>query len=192
MKTNRQFALFLLLTAAVAWLPKIAVSQQPISGDPYATVTDPNIASARPGHDENFVQRGLEDGNAAVVFSKLALTKSSDPDVKALAQKEVDKHLAIGGGLVQDAKALKVQVPKGLTTQYTQQYQELSRLTGDAFDKAYLAALLKLQHDDYEDMMDESKAARAPHLQDETNKDLNTLAQLDDEAEKLSKKLNGK
>jgi hypothetical protein len=29
-------------------------------------------------------------------------------------------------------------------------------------------------------------------LQDETNKDLSTLAQLDDEAEKLSKKLNGK
>jgi len=139
-----------------------------------------------------FVQRGLEDGNAAVIFSKLALNKSSNGEVKVLAQRVVEKHIAMGGGLVQDAKSFGVPVPKGLSSRYSQQYQDLNKLTGDDFDKAYLATLLKLQHDDYEDMQDESKASKVPHIQDETEKNLTTLSQLDSDTEKLWKKLGGK
>jgi putative membrane protein len=158
----------------------------------YGASNDPAATLGRAGQDQVFVQRGLEDGNAAVVFSKLALSKSSNGEVKTLAQKIVEKHLAMGGGLVQDAKSFGVAVPKGLNTRYSQQYQDLNKLSGGDFDKAYLAALLKLQHDDYENMQDESKASKVPHIQDETEKNLTILSQLDSDTEKLSKKLGNK
>jgi putative membrane protein len=193
MKLSGSKCLLVLLTVIIAiGLSSTTYAQSPsFNGDPYAAATDPNLAGGKPGLDEHFIERGLGNVNDAVIFSKLALTKSTNSDVKALAQKVVDKHIAMGGPLVQDAKAFKIAVPKGLTKQYAHDYAQLNGLSGDAFDKAYLAVLLRLQHDDYGNMLDESRATKVPHIQDETGKDLPTLAQLDDEAQKLSRKLNG-
>jgi putative membrane protein len=157
----------------------------------YLVAINPRDNLGTPGTDEAFVARGLDDGNAAIIFSKLALTKSENPEVKAFAQKVIDKHIAIGGGLVQDAKAMKVQIPKGLDSGYMARYQQLSKLSGNDFDKLYLASLLSMQHDDFGDMQDASRSSKVPHIQTETEKDLSILGQLDSEAEKLSKKLGG-
>ncbi len=192
--TLRSLFYFSLFATAAAVMPTLGLSQalSNSAGGIYGTANDPGLTLGHAGQDTNFLQRGLEDGNAAIIFSKLALTKTSNPDVKALAQKALDKHMAIGGGLVVDARGLKTAIPKGLNSRYSQTYQDLSKLSGDEFDKAYVAALLKLQHDDYENMQDESKGSGVVHLQEESQKDMGTLAQLDGEAEKLSKKLNGK
>jgi putative membrane protein len=188
---TKPYFLLLVVTAAICLCSRVHAQSPSFTGDPYATATNPNYTLGSPGQDYNYVERGLEDVNAAVVFSKLALTKSGDAAVKSLAQSAVDKHILIGGGLVQDAKGMKLPVPKGLNASYSAQYQDLSKLSGEDFDKAYLEALIKLQHDGYANMLDESKASKVPRLQAESDKNLGTIAQLNDQASKLLKKLNG-
>ncbi len=73
----------------------------------YGASNDPAATLGRVGQDQMFVQRGLEDGNAAVIFSKLAISKSTNGEVKVLAQRVVEKHIAIGRRLGPGRKVIR-------------------------------------------------------------------------------------
>jgi putative membrane protein len=83
-------------------------------------------------------------GNIDIAAAKQALTKASNKDVKAFAQDMVRDHEAVNKQALDLVKKLKVtpednDTSKALSKQATDKLAELGKLSGAAFDKAYVA-----------------------------------------------------
>jgi putative membrane protein len=83
---------------------------------------------------------------AEVKLGKLALQKASSADVKNVAQTIVTDHSKANASLMQVAKKDHYALPKDIDAQHKAAYAKLSRLSGAAFDKAYIAGQVK-DHD---------------------------------------------
>lgn len=158
-----------------------------MGGNPYSAVNSVDHARG-PGAESRFTESGLSYDNVAIIFSKLAAQKSSNSDVRSFAQKVVSKHMEIGAGLVQDAKAMGVKAPVGLPAEYQQDFADLQKLNGDPFDQKYLSVIVRAQREDHDTMQsmennpNHSLSAQASHYE-------STLLSLNIDAEKLEKKL---
>jgi putative membrane protein len=83
-------------------------------------------------------------GTLDVEAGKQALAISENPDVRAFAEQMVKDHTAVNDQALALVKKLKVTpednaTSKSLTTQAAAKHAELAKLSGAAFDKAYLA-----------------------------------------------------
>lgn len=82
-------------------------------------------------------------GALDVDVSKLAVTKAQNKDVRAFAEGMVRDHEAVNKQALDLVKKLKVtpednDTSRALTKQATEKKAELSKLSGAAFDKAYI------------------------------------------------------
>jgi putative membrane protein len=121
--------MFIRLSAAIAALsllgsPALAQGAKP---------SDPQIAHIA-------YTAGVIDINAA----KQAIAKASNKDVKSFAQDMVRDHEAVNKQALDLVKKLKVTpednaTSKSLTEQAKAKHAELAKLSGAAFDKAYIA-----------------------------------------------------
>ena len=103
----------------------------------------------RPGSvgtmDKMFMNKAAIGGMFEVKSSKLALQKSSRADVKQFAQSMVSEHTPVNAELMQIARTKKVMLPASLDAAHQKTYNMLAKLSGAAFDTAYLQA----QHRDH-------------------------------------------
>jgi predicted outer membrane protein len=76
---------------------------------------------------------------AEVEISKLALSKSQNSDVKAFAQQMVDDHGQALAKVQALAQARGVTLPTELDAKHKAMSAKLEKMSGDAFDKAYMA-----------------------------------------------------
>jgi len=89
------------------------------------------------------VRSALEGGNAEVKLGQLAAQKGSSEDVKQFGQKMVDDHTKLGHQMKQIAQQQGIEVPEGIPAKDTALETKLNSLSGDAFDQAYIAAMVK-------------------------------------------------
>ena len=75
---------------------------------------------------------------AEVATGKMAVAKSQNPQVKAYAQKMVDEHTAAQADVTALAQAKGVTMPADLDAPHKSMAAKLDKLSGDAFDKAYM------------------------------------------------------
>jgi putative membrane protein len=113
-------------TAAMMLLSSAAIAEG-------AKLSDPQIAHIA-------YTAGVIDINAA----KQAMTKASNKEVKAFAQDMVRDHEAVNKQALDLVKKLKVtpednDTSKALSKQASDKLAELDKLSGAAFDKAYVA-----------------------------------------------------
>jgi putative membrane protein len=121
--------MFLRLSAAVAALSLVSGAAMAQAAKP----TDPQIAHIA-------YTAGVIDINAA----KQAMTKASNKEVKAFAQDMVRDHEAVNKQALDLVKKLNVtpednDTSKALSKQAADKLAELNKLSGAAFDKAYVA-----------------------------------------------------
>ncbi len=121
---------------------------------------DPNKTLGNPGQDQDFLEAAMKYSTAEVEWSKIAIAKSADTDVRALANDVVSEELPIAGQLVAQAKSFKLKVPDGTKGKEKKISDKLNSLSGAEFDKTYVAELIKLQHDDVGNALNESKESR--------------------------------
>jgi len=76
---------------------------------------------------------------AEVAMGKLAQSKSQNADVKAFATKMVDDHSKALTEVQTLAQSKGVTLPTDLDAKHKAQSAKLEKLSGDAFDKAYMA-----------------------------------------------------
>jgi putative membrane protein len=105
------------------------------------------VAGAVKGQDEasiqgkespaSFVKKAAQDGMTEVELGKLALTKSSNSQVKQFAQKMVQDHGTANRELAGIAKAKGLEVPAQLDAQHQGMVKTLSSQADAAFDSAY-------------------------------------------------------
>lgn len=155
----------------------------------YAIANNPHMTLGNPAQDSDFVKNSMNTVGAEIEWSKIAEAKSANPDVKALANETVAEDTPVAERLVAEAKMEKAKIPDGLNGKYKKEAEKLNSLSGDAFDKEYLDAMVKLQHDDVGAMRGEAENSRNNSLKAFASKDADQVSSRVDAAQTLEKQL---
>lgn len=116
--------------------------------------------------DKIFVRKATEGGFAVVQFGQLAATKASSDDVKKLGQKMVDDQTMIGGDMQPVADELGVRMPTKMNKVDQEEFDKLSALSGDGFDKEYVSYTLKVHRKDLHECRTEAAQTTDPQLKE--------------------------
>ena len=108
-----------------------------------STTADKEAAMTAGATPETFVKTASEDGLTEVALGKLALSKSSNNDVKQFAQKMVQDHGQANQQLASLAKSKGLAVPTKLDAQHEAMVKSLSAKSGAAFDSSYAEHMAK-------------------------------------------------
>ena len=93
--------------------------------------------------EKTFVTKAAKGNFAEVELGKLASQKSHNPDVKAFGEQMVTDHSKANDNLKPIADSNGVQMPTKLTGEPKALYDKLSTLSGAAFDKTYIHAMVE-------------------------------------------------
>jgi len=104
-----------------------------------ATVTG---AIAVNSADAKFATTAAVGGMAEVALGKLALTKTSNAAIKDFASMMVADHSKANAALAAIAKIKNITLPAGPDSAHLKKADELSKLNGADFDKAYVDAMI--------------------------------------------------
>lgn len=126
--------------AAVALAFGFTAFAQEISAPP-TRVNDSDGGSVT--SDQTFLKEAAEGGLAEVELGQLAVEKSSNEDVKRFAQLMVEDHGKANEDLKQLATQKGVSLPSEPTAKQKAKKEQLSKLSGDEFDRAYMSDMLK-------------------------------------------------
>lgn len=108
---------------------------------------------------KSFATKAAQGGMAEVELGRLATQKASNDRVKQFGQKMVDDHSKANNDLKQAASQESIELPADTDAKHKHAMQKLSGLSGAAFDKAYMAEMVK---DHVEDVKEFEKASKAP------------------------------
>jgi putative membrane protein len=92
--------------------------------------------------DSTFLQQTAQNGLAVTQLGQMALSKSSDPKVKQLAQQLIDNQNKTNDQLKSLAQAKQVTLPTNMTSDVQKQNKQLQGKSGSAFDEAWSKAIV--------------------------------------------------
>ena len=121
------------------------------------------MAMASPS-DKKFVKEALGGGMAEVELGKLAAEKGSSDDVKQFGQKMVDDHTKLGDQMKEVAGKVGVTPPTMIPAKDKMLKTKLEAMSGDAFDKAYIKAMVKDHQEDEMAFKKEADSGTSPDV----------------------------
>src|SRR5690349_20135678 len=92
--------------------------------------------------DTKFVKEAAEGGMAEVELGRLAATHATSDQVKQFGQRMVDDHGKANNQLMELAQRHNITVPTILTGKHKSEYDRLSKLSGDQFDREYVKLMV--------------------------------------------------
>jgi putative membrane protein len=101
------------------------------------TAAAPKPPHARKSTDSRLVKEAAADGMAEVAMGRMALNKSSDSQVKQLAQRIVDDHTKANDQLKTIAQDKNIKLPDGPAPDARKSADAIRKMDGAAFDKAW-------------------------------------------------------
>jgi len=107
--------------------------------------------------DNTFVTKAAEGGLAEVELGNLAKDKASDPAVKSFGQQMVDDHGKANDELKQLASSKGITLPSEPNAKQKAEHDRLSKLSGAAFDRAYMQLMVSDHHADVNEFRRESE-----------------------------------
>ena len=158
---------------AVALAAGTAYAQQPTHPAEHKDTAKSTAAKA--AGDQKFVMEAAKGGMAEVELGKLAADKASSSDVKKFGQRMVDDHGKANDELKTLAQNKNITLPTAVDAQDKATIDRLSKLSGDAFDRAYMQAMLKDHRKDVSEFRAESKSGKDPDVKAWASKTLPTL-----------------
>lgn len=93
--------------------------------------------------DKLFVRQAALGNRAEVELGKQAASKSGSQAIDAYANRMQKEHASSGERLLKAGKPAKVDVPRDLDAEHQRKRDELAKLTGADYDKAYLTAQIQ-------------------------------------------------
>jgi len=114
--------------------------------------------------DKMFLRKATEGGLAQVQLGQLASTKGESSQVRELGQKLADDHTRINAMLATAADSIGLRLPKNLSKSDQSAYDKLKSLSGESFDKEYLACMLRDHHEDLRAFRFESQMTTDPEM----------------------------
>ncbi len=111
-----------------------------------ASATTKTASTPVDSSDMKFAMNAAGGGMAEIQLSKLAVQKSTDTKIKNFAAMMVTDHGKAGDTLMMIAKNKNITLPTTLDPEHQKKYDELSKMSGANFDKAYV----KIMVDDHQ------------------------------------------
>jgi putative membrane protein len=130
----------------------------------------------------SFVEQAAQGGHAEVSLGKLATERASHADVKRFAQMMVQDHGKANEELAVLGRQKGWTVPMQPMPRHKAEEQRLGRLSGAAFDKAYMDAMVKDHEKDVRLFEQASRQLDDPELKRWAEQKLPTLRAHLDEA----------
>jgi putative membrane protein len=125
--------------------------------------------------DKKFVMAAADGGMAEVELGQLAVEKGSSDDVKKFGQRMVDDHSKANDQLKQLAASKGVDLPQDVSAKDKATKARLSKLSGDQFDKAYMADMVQDHKKDVADFKKESQSGKDTDIKNFASQTLPTL-----------------
>jgi putative membrane protein len=180
-------------SAALAWSPaaaqqlsNAAMPPRPAAGMGKASAGVPKQSAGVTAADSAFMKKAARGGLAEVELGRLAAEKASNAEVKKFGQRMVDDHNKANDQLKQVASDRHVELPRAIGAKDKATKENLEKLSGDEFDRAYMSDMVKNHKQDVAEFERESKAAHDPALKGFVTDTLPTFREHLKEAEKLA------
>ena len=132
-------------------------------------------AEAKMTADQHFVMEAANGGMAEVELGKLATDKASSDEVKKFGQRMVDDHGKANDELKKLAENKHITLPTAPDAKHKATMDRLSKLSGEAFDRAYMQEMVKDHRKDVSEFRTESKSGKDPDVKAWAAKTLPTL-----------------
>ena len=160
---------------AMAGLPMWAMAQTPPPTSPQPTPQAQHDAAKTQVGDAGFVKKMLEGGMAEVELGKLAVQKGASESVKQFGQRMVDDHSKAGDELKKIAEEKKITPPAAISAKDKAEQERLSKLSGEAFDRAYMRTMVADHRKDVSEVRAEATTGKDPEVKAWASKTLPTL-----------------
>ena len=128
-----------------------------------ATAAQPTTAVAGP---QAFLAAAAVGGMAEVELGQLAEDKASNDAVKAFGAQMVTDHGKANRDLQALAQQEKVELPTKLDAKNTALRDRLAKLSGSAFDRAYMSAMVEDHEQDVAEFSAVAKSSTDPGVKD--------------------------
>jgi putative membrane protein len=99
-------------------------------------------ARAQSDADKKFLAMAAQSDKNEIALSQLADQKSSNPDVKAFAEKMVTEHTQMTDSMKPYAEAWGLTPPSGPDADHQKELDKLNGLSGKDFDKEYMSQMV--------------------------------------------------
>jgi len=140
----------------------------------------------------DWLNKEIRNGNAEVKFSELAVKQADSAKVKLFAAKMVAAHKKMGAKLNEAARNLNVTVSKELNKDQTGTIDGLKRLSGVAFDRAYITRIVQDHEKAVKSFENEARKGSQAELKKIANDALPHLQEHLKEARQIANDLNAK
>ncbi len=114
--------------------------------------------------DKKFVNDAAEGGMMEVQLGKMAAEKGGSEGVKQFGQRMVDDHSKANDQLKEVASKNNMELPTSLTGKHQAMVDKMSKLSGTAFDKAYMKGMVKDHEEDIHAFENEAQNGNNPDV----------------------------
>jgi len=125
--------------------------------------------------DQDFAKEAAQGGMAEVKLGQLAQEKGSSDAVKNFGKQMVEDHSKANDQLKTAASQANFQLPAEIAKKDQKTYNQLSKLNGEAFDRAYAKDMVKDHENDISDFKQEASSGRNAAIKNFASQTLPTL-----------------
>jgi putative membrane protein len=148
-------------------------------------------STAKAGSDKTFGTKAAEGGLAEVELGRLATQKASNDDVKKFGQMMVDDHTKANDQLKPLLQQKSMTAPETLEGKDKAVYDRLSKLSGDAFDRAYMRHMVEDHEKDVKLFKREAASGSDQELKQFASSTLPTLEKHLQDARQIHERMGG-
>lgn len=186
MQISRNIRLACLVLGTFALLPFATFAQDSTTSAADNESTDSNSKKVS---DQAFLKEAADGGLAEVDLGQLAMEKASSPEVKEFAQRMVTDHGKANDQLKEIATRKGVTISSEPNAKDKATKDRLAKLSGEEFDKAYMAHMLKDHKKDVAAFKSESTNGQDPDIKQFASETLPTLEEHLKQAESVTPKV---
>lgn len=132
-------------------------------------------AAKAPLHDSKFLHEAAQGGLLEVELGNLVAKKAMNPQVKEFGQRMVTDHSKVNDQLKAIAEKHQITLATTLDKAHVKTYDRFLGLDGDAFDRAYMATMVRDHTRDVKEFDHEAKKGRDADLKSFAANTLPTL-----------------
>jgi putative membrane protein len=168
-----------------------AAKQPPRPKPAVKAETQPAKSGTIAAADQRFVKEAAMGGMAEVEMGRLAAGKAANADVRQFGQRMVDDHSKANDELKSWASQNNVTLPTELGAKHKAMQARLSKLSGAAFDRAYMSDMVADHDKDVAAFERASKTVKNADLKAWVDRTLPTLQEHKKSAHEIRAKLGG-
>jgi putative membrane protein len=175
----------LLSCVIVVGMMSVATGQEGGTAKPAAAAKPASKLSLA---DQRFIKEAVQGGMSEVELGQLAVEKGSSEEVRKFGQQMVDDHTKANDRLKELATSKGINLPKTPNVTQKATKSRLAKLSGEQFDKAYVADMLRDHKRDVAAFQTESNLAHDVDVKNFATLTLPTVRDHLKEAESMAPK----